>query len=180
MVDESLPPYLSLPAPDRALSGRTGWTRAHWEAVADHLLDAVAPHLVPGTGQVRQPGRASVSGVESDGLEGFARTLLLAAFRIAGACGVGTEALAERYAAGLAAGTDPASPARWPAIVDTSQQMVEAASRCTCIRCCGRGWPGRRRNTAGSGRTGSGCASSLRGMHTSSAPEARRSIRDGH
>ncbi|CAM5368393.1 hypothetical protein SPURM210S_08446 [Streptomyces purpurascens] len=36
--------------------------------------------------------------------------------------------LIERYAAGLAAGTDPHSPDRWPPITDRGQPMVEAAS----------------------------------------------------
>lgn len=29
-----------LPSEDRATSPHTGWTRAHWEATADGLLDA--------------------------------------------------------------------------------------------------------------------------------------------
>jgi hypothetical protein len=30
---------LALPDTDRVLSRQTGWSRAHWEALADHLLD---------------------------------------------------------------------------------------------------------------------------------------------
>ncbi|WP_037908781.1 DUF2264 domain-containing protein [Actinacidiphila yeochonensis] len=125
-----VPPFLRLPPTDRVTSSRTGWTRAHWEAVADRMLDGVAPYATPGGAQYRLPGRGSWSGVVLDGLEGYARTFLLAAFRIAGAGGTGEEAerLAERYARGLAAGTDPASPEAWPALTDCSQQMVEAAS----------------------------------------------------
>ncbi|MFI5883481.1 DUF2264 domain-containing protein [Streptomyces sp. NPDC051554] len=122
------PPFLPLPVQDHGLSPVTGWTRAHWEAMADHLLDAVVPYATPGFGQVRLPGRASRSGTASDGLEGFARSLLLAAFRIAGSRGSGCDALIERYARGLAEGTAPGSPLAWPAITDYSQQMVEAAS----------------------------------------------------
>ncbi|MFI6818507.1 DUF2264 domain-containing protein [Nonomuraea sp. NPDC050328] len=122
------PPFLSLPPTDRLLSPRTGWTRAHWEALADHLLDSLTPYASPGFAQYRLPGRASWSGVALDGLEGFARPFLLAAFRIAGARGQVPASLIERYAAGLAAGTDPASPEAWPALTDCSQQMVEAAS----------------------------------------------------
>jgi len=123
------PPYLPLPPLDRSRATRTGWGRAHWEALADHLLDSVAPYLTAGGGQIRLPGRASRSGVVSDGLEGFARTFLLAAFRIAGAGGAAdVEALIDRYAAGVVAGTTPGRPDSWPAIVDRSQQMVEAAS----------------------------------------------------
>ncbi|MET9336918.1 DUF2264 domain-containing protein [Nonomuraea sp. NPDC003804] len=123
-----IPPYLSLPPTDRLLSPRTGWTRAHWEALTDHLLDSVVPYASPGFAQYRLPGRASWSGRALDGLEGFARTFLAAAFRIAGARGQVHPALIERYATGLANGTDPASGEAWPELTDCSQQMVEAAS----------------------------------------------------
>ena len=113
---------------DGWLSPYTGWTRAHWEAVADQLLDAVVPHAVPGFAQVRLPGRPSSAGLSSDGLEGYARTFLLAAFRIAGAGGDVPAVLLERYADGLAHGTDPGHQYAWPAPADCSQQLVEAAS----------------------------------------------------
>ncbi|NWF29076.1 DUF2264 domain-containing protein [Streptomyces sp. PKU-EA00015] len=121
-------PHVQLPPTDRVLSPRTGWTRAHWEAVADRLLEGVAPYATPGLAQYRLPGRAGWSGVVSDGLEGYARTFLLAACRIAGAGGVGAVALIERYATGLASGTDRTSGESWPELTDCSQQMVEAAS----------------------------------------------------
>ncbi|MEV6145774.1 DUF2264 domain-containing protein [Streptomyces sp. NPDC051992] len=124
----SVAPHLHLPPPDRLLSSRTGWTRAHWEATADRMLDALMPYATPGFAQYRLPGRGSWSGVVSDGLEGFARSFLLAAFRIAGAGGAVDPALIERYAVGLAAGTDPGSGEAWPKLTDCSQQMVEAAS----------------------------------------------------
>ncbi|GAA4204366.1 DUF2264 domain-containing protein [Actinocatenispora rupis] len=120
----STPPYLYLPPLDRARSTRTGWGRLHWEALADHLLDSVAPYATDDAAQYRMPGRNSRSGVVSDGLEGFARTFLLAAFRIAGANGEGVDDLIERYSRGLAAG----AAGSWPSIVDRSQQMVEAAA----------------------------------------------------
>jgi hypothetical protein len=122
------PGPLRLPPVDRLRSAYTGWTRAHWEAVADHLLDAVVRYASPGFAQLRLPGRESRSGLVSDGLEGFARTFLLAAFRIAGARGEVSPGLIERYAEGLAAGTDPAHPYAWPELADCSQQLVEAAS----------------------------------------------------
>ncbi|MFF3785823.1 DUF2264 domain-containing protein [Streptomyces sp. NPDC001933] len=124
----SVAPHLQLPPPDRLLSSRTGWTRAHWEATADRMLDALVPYATPGFAQYRLPGRGSWSGVVSDGLEGFARSFLLAACRIAGAGGAVDPALIERYTAGLAAGTDPGSGEAWPRLTDCSQQMVEAAS----------------------------------------------------
>lgn len=124
------------PPEDRILSPRTGWTRAHWEAMADRLLTALVPYGTPRFAQYRLPGRASWSGAHSDGLEGFARSFLLAAFRIAGAHTAAgdpvgrqrVEALAERYASGLAAGTEPGGAEAWPPITERSQPMVEAAS----------------------------------------------------
>ncbi|WP_327659391.1 MULTISPECIES: DUF2264 domain-containing protein [unclassified Streptomyces] len=132
-------PYLSLPPTDRVRSPLTGWTRAHWEALADRQLAALTPYATPGFAQYRLPGRGSWSGVVLDGLEGFARTFLLASFRIAGAgkdttgTADGTEApavshLIERYTQGLTTGTDRDHAEAWPELTDCSQQMVEAAS----------------------------------------------------
>ncbi|AEW97338.1 MULTISPECIES: DUF2264 domain-containing protein [Streptomycetaceae] len=119
---------MAWPEEDRQRSPFTGWTRAHWEALADRLLAALVPYASPGFAQYRLPGRPSVSGALSDGLEGFARSFLLASFRIAGARGAVEPALLERYARGLAAGTDPAGGERWPPLTARSQPMVEAAS----------------------------------------------------
>ncbi|MFI7319591.1 DUF2264 domain-containing protein [Streptomyces venezuelae] len=121
-------PYLALPPTDRVLSPLTGWTRAHWEVLADRQLEALVPYATPGFAQYRLPGRNSWSGVVSDGLEGFARSFLLAAFRIAGAGGEVDPRLVERYARGLTTGTDRNSGEAWPELTDCSQQMVEAAS----------------------------------------------------
>ncbi|CAM5357639.1 DUF2264 domain-containing protein [Streptomyces aurantiogriseus] len=117
-----------LPPLDPLVSPLTGWTRAHWEAVADRLLDGLLPYASPRFAQYRLPGRAGHSGPWSDGLEGFARSFLLAAFRIAGSNGRAGPSLIERYATGLAAGTDPHGDEHWPPITDRAQPMVEAAS----------------------------------------------------
>ncbi|MFF7165487.1 DUF2264 domain-containing protein [Streptomyces sp. NPDC008086] len=117
-----------LPPTDPVLSPLTGWTRAHWEALADRLLAGLLPYATPGFAQYRLPGPPSHSGPWSDGLEGFARSFLLAAFRIAGSGGRVGPALVERYAAGLDAGTDPHHAEHWPPITDRAQPMVEAAS----------------------------------------------------
>ncbi|MFD7770448.1 DUF2264 domain-containing protein [Streptomyces sp. NPDC059787] len=123
-----------LPPPDLSLSPVTGYTRAHWEGMADRLLTALVPYATPGLAQYRLPGRTGHAGAWSDGLEGYARSFLLAAFRIAGAGGADTPGstvigdLVDRYAAGLAAGTDPHHPEHWPPIEDRGQPMVEAAS----------------------------------------------------
>lgn len=123
-----------LPREDRVLSPYTGYTRAHWEAVADGLLRAAWRWATPRGALLDLPGRPSASGVRSDGLEGYARTFLAAAFRVAGAGGADPYGWLERYADGLAAGTR--MPGRddaesWPVIRDVhagGQPMVESAS----------------------------------------------------
>ncbi|NUP78814.1 MAG: DUF2264 domain-containing protein [Nonomuraea sp.] len=109
---------LVLPPEDRSLSPYTGWTRAHWEALADGLLGAVEPYRSADGASIRLPGRASWS--DCDGMEGFARTFLLAAFRVAGG---GPAGLLEPYRRGFVTG-----PGVWPAVADRFQPMVEAAS----------------------------------------------------
>lgn len=123
-----------LPPEDRELSPRTGWTRAHWEATADGLLTAAWRFATPRGAMLDLPGRPSRTGVRSDGLEGYARTFLAAAFRVAGADGADPHGWLEKYADGLAAGTR--TPGRedsesWPPILDHTvlgQPMVESAS----------------------------------------------------
>ncbi|WP_078073610.1 DUF2264 domain-containing protein [Streptomyces niveus] len=102
--------------------------RAHWERTADRLLLAVRPYATDEHALIQLPGPPSRSGVRSDGLEGFARTFLLAGFRLAGAGGADPHDLAGWYAAGLAAGTDPENPERWPTFAECGQAKVEAAS----------------------------------------------------
>ncbi|GAB2600151.1 DUF2264 domain-containing protein [Kribbella endophytica] len=119
---------LVLPATDRVLSRQTGWVRGHWEALADHLLDSLDPYFSPGSALVELPGRPSRSGTASDALEGFARSFMLAAFRIGGVRGEGCEQLIERYARGVANGANPDHPESWLRLTPRSQQMVEAAA----------------------------------------------------
>ncbi|WP_394621220.1 DUF2264 domain-containing protein [Lentzea sp. JNUCC 0626] len=113
---------VKLPDPDHTLSPLTGLTREHWVAAADGLLAAAWRHASPDQAFLDLPGRPSRSGVRSDGLEGYARTFLAAAFRTAH--GDDPHNLLERYAFGLAAGT----AGEWPAIFDVGQPMVESAS----------------------------------------------------
>jgi hypothetical protein len=117
---------------DRKLSEYTGWTREHWLAQADYLLDSLKPFASPSSARFELPGRPSVSGFDSDALEGFARTFLLAAWRIAADRGRGpvAEDLIARYSSGLAAGADASHPEAWPRIPQgrPGQPMVEAAS----------------------------------------------------
>ncbi|MEU0206997.1 DUF2264 domain-containing protein [Streptomyces canus] len=115
---------MQLPPEDRTLSPYTGYTRAHWEAAADALLAAVEPYATEDRALYHLPGdRQSWSGRLSDGLEGYARTLLLAALRQDGPA-------LERYADGLAAGVSGV----WPRIEDRSQPLVEAASIAFALR----------------------------------------------
>jgi hypothetical protein len=117
---------------DRQVSPYTGWTRAHWLAQADHLLESLKPYASPSSARFELPGRPSASGFDSDALEGFARTFLLAACRIAADQGRGpvAEDLIARYSSGLAAGADASHPEAWPRIPQgrPGQPMVEAAS----------------------------------------------------
>ncbi|MFI6059791.1 DUF2264 domain-containing protein [Streptomyces sp. NPDC051286] len=125
---------LELPSEERGLSPHTGYTRAHWEAAADGMLRAAWQWSTPGSALLDLPGRPSASGVRSDGLEGYARTFLAAAFRVAGADGKDPHGWLDRYADGLTAGTR--TPGRddlesWPLILDhhvQGQPMVESAS----------------------------------------------------
>lgn len=115
---------IELPADDRLSSPYTGYTRAHWEAAADALLAAVEPYATPDRALYHLPGdHVSHSGHLSDGLEGYARTLLLAGFRR-------DETALGRYADGLAAGPG----GLWPRIEDRSQPLVEAASIALALR----------------------------------------------
>ncbi|MEU2062690.1 DUF2264 domain-containing protein, partial [Streptomyces sp. NPDC013455] len=115
---------MRLPADDRAVSPRTGYTRAHWESAADALLAAVEPYATPDRALYHLPGdHVGHAGRLSDGLEGYARTLLLAAFRR-------DETALGRYAEGLAAGPGGV----WPRITDRGQPLVEAASIALALR----------------------------------------------
>ncbi|WP_410641107.1 DUF2264 domain-containing protein [Amycolatopsis sp. lyj-346] len=113
---------------DRRLSPYTGWTRGHWAAYADRLLAAAGRYRSPAGARIDLPGPASRNGRASDGLEGFARTFLIAGFRVAGEGGADPGGFLEHYARGLAAGTDPASPEAWPRPDELGQSKVEAAS----------------------------------------------------
>ncbi|WP_439945645.1 DUF2264 domain-containing protein [Streptomyces sp. BBFR109] len=135
---------IPFPPEDRSLSAYTGWGRAHWETAADGLLTAALRHAGPRHALIGLPGpRPSWSGARSDGLEGYARTFLMAAFRVAGAGGRDPLGLLDRYAEGLEAGTrtpvqprEPVAhdPVSWPAVTDRGQAIVEAASIALALR----------------------------------------------
>ena len=83
----------------------------------------------PATPAITLPGPEGGYGRAVDGLEGFARTFLLAGFRIAGERGEGLDELARlvRGAASPPAPT-PRSPERWVRLDEHPQAKVEAAS----------------------------------------------------
>jgi hypothetical protein len=113
---------------DFTLSPHTGWTRQHWAAQADRMLLALRPYASPGHPRIDLPGPPSAYGRDSDSLEAFARAFLLAAIRLRGEAGADPHDLAGWYAAGLRAGTDPASPSAWPRPDKLGQAKVEACS----------------------------------------------------
>jgi len=110
----------------RSLSSR--WGRPELVAFADRLVTAVRPYASPGHSMIVLPGPEGGYGRRVDGLEGFARTFLLAGFRLAGERGADPDGLADWYAQGLATGTDPSSPERWLRMDEHPQAKVEAAS----------------------------------------------------
>ena len=105
-----------------------GATRDAWIARADVLLGAARRHATPGGGRIHFPGAEGGYGHAVDGLEGFARTFLLAGFRIAGARGAGVDELIEQYSRGIASGVDPDADDRWVRMDEHAQAKVEAAS----------------------------------------------------
>ncbi|WP_117213012.1 DUF2264 domain-containing protein [Allorhizocola rhizosphaerae] len=111
-----------------SISPYTGWTRADWADLADRMLAAAWRHASPTGARITPPGAPGGYGTAVDGLEGFARTFLLAGFRVAGEGGRDEHHLLQRYAEGIAAGTDPASPERWVTPSEHGQAKVEAAS----------------------------------------------------
>jgi hypothetical protein len=82
----------------------------------------------PTGARITPPGAEGGYGHDVDGLEGFARTFLLAGFRITGARGVGVDHLIDFYTRGIIAGVDPENPERWVRLDEHAQAKVEAAS----------------------------------------------------
>ncbi len=104
------------------------WTRDQWLAHADILLDSAKAWATDDFARITPPGVEGGYGRDVDGLEGFARTFLLAGFRIAGARGEGVDRLIADYSRGIVAGVDPANPNRWVRMEEHAQAKVEAAS----------------------------------------------------
>ncbi|WP_159440964.1 DUF2264 domain-containing protein [Agromyces cerinus] len=102
----------------------TGYGRAHWITAADRILGAARRRSSEHGASVDfAPDGAAPAG-DIDRLEGFARTFLLAAMRIAGDPG-GSEELIERYRSAL---SHAVAARLWPRLADHSQPTVEAAA----------------------------------------------------
>lgn len=104
------------------------WSREQWLAHADRLLAGARAWASDDFARITPPGDEGGYGRAVDGLEGFARTFLLAGFRIAGARGEGVDQLIADYSRGIAAGVDPENPNRWVRMDEHAQAKVEAAS----------------------------------------------------
>lgn len=113
---------------DTNLVSEDDLTRAQWVEFADQLLLATRPYFTPSHAKAHLPGLTSISGYESDGLEGYARTFLLAGMRLRGANGSDPLGLIPWYRTGLINGTTPTSPDHWPSLENCAQAKVEAAS----------------------------------------------------
>lgn len=114
----------------------TGVTRQHWMSVADHLLAASERFPGPLPWLYRYPGAVSVNGAAMDGLEGFARTLLLGSFRMAGGSVEGEPRWIGQLQDGLAGGAEALArndESAWAALTMSSQALVEAASIATSL-----------------------------------------------
>lgn len=110
------------------LQGRSEDARQWWTGLADTMLAALRPYASPHNARITPPGAEGGYGRDVDGLEGFARSLMIAGFRIAGERGRGLDELIDIYAGGIAAGVDPSLPDRWVRPTEHPQAKVEAAS----------------------------------------------------
>ncbi|MFB7842452.1 DUF2264 domain-containing protein [Microbacterium sp. NPDC056052] len=104
------------------------WRRADWTAFADRLIRGALGHSSSSRAQILLPGRPGGFGPRVDGLEGFARTFLIAGARIAGERGDGVGSSLEHFREGVSAGVDPDNPERWIRTTEHPQAKVEAAS----------------------------------------------------
>jgi hypothetical protein len=93
--------------------------------IADGLLARAVEFYVPGTGRTEFPGAPSVWGARSDGMEGFARTLLLSAFRLRGTPQESRPAWLETFQRGLNEGPQDGG---WVRPQRRGQSVVESAS----------------------------------------------------
>ncbi len=100
-------------------------TRADLLALAKRMLLGLRPYASPGRARIVPPNGPGGYGADVCGLEGFARSAMLAAMVVAGAEGSDPEGFLDWYAAGLKAGVDPSHPERWVRPSEHAQAVVE-------------------------------------------------------
>ncbi|MBP0011869.1 MAG: DUF2264 domain-containing protein [Roseofilum sp. SBFL] len=112
----------------------TGLTREHWEEVMVSLLEGILAYASPGKARIKLPGVNSTNGLVADELEGFSRSLIMAAPLLKShptlKLTVGNQTLdvVDFYHKGILAGTNPQHPEYWGQIGDFSQNIVECGS----------------------------------------------------
>ncbi len=126
------------PASANPLAGNPLETRGDMQRALLDLFDPLLPYFSGGNARVRLDAAAAHFDRAAADLEGFARPLWgLAPF----AAGGGYFAHWDRYAEGIANGTDPEHPEYWGQVNGRDQRMVElprSASRSRlCRRNCG-------------------------------------------
>jgi hypothetical protein len=124
-----------LTPPDYQQSPITGWTRKHWEEVFFVLAKGIIASASPNNARIQIPGGPRTGfGWDSEELEGFARSFIMAAAWLKTShsgqitCRGETLDLANFYRKGILTGTDPDHPEYWGKIKDYSQKLVECAS----------------------------------------------------
>ncbi|PPG35609.1 hypothetical protein C5E10_03035 [Pseudoclavibacter sp. RFBG4] len=116
------------PATAAQSASQSAWTRGDWTGYADRLLAGAMAWASSGKARITPPGAEGGYGHDIDGLEGFARTFLLAGFRIAGERGQGVDGLISFFSEGIRTGVDPEAADRWVRLEEHPQAKVEAAS----------------------------------------------------
>ena len=97
--------------------------------MAGSLVDGAVAHMSPDGSHVALPGAVSKHGAQSDGMEGFARTLLLHSFRLAGDPETAHRRHTDRYLEGLHNGLrEGRNGSTWLPIADKGHAIPEAAS----------------------------------------------------
>ena len=103
-------------------------TREQWLNLAEVLVAGAVAHMSPDATHVVLPGEPSKHGAQSDGMEGFTRSLLLHAFRLAGDSTTANPFHTDRYLEGLHNGLRFEREGRgWLPAVDKGHAVAEAA-----------------------------------------------------
>ena len=113
--------------------GAPAYGAASYEALVRYAIEGWNAYRTPDGERAHYPGAKSENGRAIEGLEGFARMFPVAGAWLASGraqslpAGDGRIDLADAFARGLAAGTDPSRATYWGRIGDFDQRLVEAA-----------------------------------------------------